>query len=58
MLIENSTLENACLMMCMSAGEKEISTNEVCRVVQDNLQNQTIPKVINWVTAAQSATTI
>lgn len=24
----------------------------------DNLQNQTIPKVINWITGAQSATTI
>lgn len=24
----------------------------------DNLQNQTIPKVIDWITAAQSATII
>lgn len=34
MLIENSMLQSTCLMMSTSAGEKEISTNKICWVVQ------------------------
>lgn len=59
MLIENSMLQNAHVMMCTSAGEKEISTNKVCRVVQwITYKTRQFPKVIDWITAAQSATII